>query len=108
MVKRLSAYSVAGSNNILKRKSVTVGTSAVQALLGNSKRVSYRIYSKGTNTDNIYHGHDNKVDSDSEDVILPGGILKDEGEWQTIYRGEVWLISGTASQTVTVEEIIKR
>lgn len=102
-----SSIKIEGSPNYLHKKTVTVGTTAVQALHKNKKRAGYRIISLSSNVDSIYHGHNSRVTSTSVDQILPGGKLIDEGVWETIYRGEVWLISGTASQSVEVEEIVK-
>lgn len=110
MVNRLSvgAFGAPGSRAILFRKTLTVGTSAVQALKANKERAGYRVIGAQSNSDNVYHDHDANVSTSSEDVIVPGGRLEDEGEWETIYRGEVWLISGTAGQSVTIEEIRRR
>lgn len=103
----MSTVKIAGSTNLLRTTTVTVGTTTVQVLLRNKERAGYRVIADSDNTDNIYHGSDSNVTTaNSPDVIAPGGRLEDVGLWNTIYRGEVWLISGTAAQTVTVEEII--
>jgi len=101
------AVKIAGSPNIVITTTHTIGTASSKVLDRNKKRAGYRIKSPATNTDSIYHGHNSRVAATSLDVILPGGELADQGDWLTIYRGEVWLISGTAAQTVTVEEIVK-
>lgn len=85
----------------------TIGTTATKVLDRNKRRILYRVKAALTNTDNIYHGPNNRVSTSSLDIIPPGGVLDDSGEWETIYRSEVWLISGTADQSVEVEEMVK-
>ena len=103
----MSTIKIAGSPNLLRSTVVTVGAAAVQALEQNKNRAGYRIIGPIGNTNNLYHGHDSRVAVTSDDIIVPGGRLEDEGEWLTIYRGEVWLISDAAGQTAIIEEIIR-
>lgn len=88
------------------RRSFTIGTTATQILLKNALRAGYRVISAIVNTGIIYHGYTSIVSASSPDYILPGGRLRDEGEWQSVHHGEVWLVSNLASQTVHVEEIL--
>lgn len=101
------AVKIAGSPNFLRTETFTIGTTATQVLLENKNRAGYRIIASDGNTGIIYHDKDGNVTTSSLDQILAGGRLEDMGEWDTIYRGEVWLISGSASQSATVEEIVK-
>lgn len=98
---------IAGSPSDVIRTTVTVGTTAVQALHANKARAGYRCIADDANVDNIVHGHNSLVTTSDEDVLAPGDILEDVGNWDTIYRGEVWFISGTAAQSVVIEEIVK-
>jgi len=98
---------IAGSDNILIKTTVTVGTAAGQALASNKNRVAYRVISDRANTDNLYHGINSLINTEEEDEILPGGRLIDDGDPITVYKGEVWLISGTAAQEAHIEEVVR-
>jgi len=102
------AVRIGGSSNYKTTATVAVGITAVRASEANKNRAGYRIIAPVTNVDSIYRGDDNRVATTDPDQILPGGRLIDEGEWNTIYRGEVWLISGTAAQSSIVEEIVRQ
>lgn len=100
-------YRIPDSGNYLSKNTHVVGTTAVKLLSDNKDRAGYRVLSSKSNIDMIWHGHDSGVSSSSLDAISPGGVLKDEGEWVTIYRGEVWAIAGSANQIVYTEEIVR-
>ena len=100
-------YKAPNSDNYLSKDSHVVGTTAVRLLGANKDRAGYRVHSSKSNIDLVWHGQDNEVSSSSLDQISPGGVLKDEGEWYTIYRGEVWAIAGSANQIVYTEEIVR-
>lgn len=89
------------------RREVTIGVTAVQVLKNQQLRAEYRIISAPANTDYIYHANNSLVTTSSLDRIPPGGSLVDEGPFGSIHKGEVWLISGTAAQTIEVWEKVR-
>lgn len=101
----VGAFRVEGADNILVVSTHTVGITAGKVLDKNKKRIGYRVISDKDNTDIIYHGYNNAVSTSSRDRISPDAILKDEGDMKTVYKGEIWLVSGSAAQTVEVQEI---
>lgn len=98
-------YQEARSDNVTSRVPHTVGTTAVKLLPALHTRAGWRVIAAQANLDFIYVGFDNNVSTTSPWKIAAGGILNDEGEWLTIYRGELWAISETAAQSVTVHDI---
>ena len=101
------ATRVGGSGNYVVETTHTIGATASKVLDREKNRAGYRVLADDDNAQDIYHGHNSRVTNASLDVIQPGGRLTDEGAWDTIYRGEVWLISNAANQNVIVQEIIR-
>jgi len=100
---------IVGSNTEVRRTPLTVvGVAAVQVLRGDRGRVAFRIYAAAYNWDNIFMGYDTGVTVlNSLDVCGPGEMLEDSG-YDTCYKGPIYLISGTATQYVIVEEVVTR
>jgi len=102
-------YQVVGANTELRRTPLTVvGVTAVRVLERNRARVAFRVYAAAFNWDNVFMGYDTGLTVlNSLDVCGPGEMLEDSG-YYTCYKGDVYLISGTATQYVIVEEVIMR
>jgi len=84
----------------------TIGVAATQVLQVNKARLAYRIIvpDHPTNSDVICHGYNSNITVATSYIdIMPGNTLEDQGKG--VYQGEVWLIAGTAGQTVYVEEV---
>lgn len=86
------------------RKSVTVGTTAVQVAVREYMRAEFRVIASESNTDNIYIGEYSTVTTSNVDFLSPGDIFVDGGPFESVHKEEWWLISGSASQTVEVVE----
>jgi len=96
----------AGGIQNVREETITVGTTAVQLLKENRKRVAYRIYSRGHNGDIISIGYNNRVSTAAvTKSIMPDGYIEDSGPLKVVYTGEIWAVAVLASQTVTVEEV---
>jgi hypothetical protein len=95
---------------------LTVGTSAVLALIGNQARVGWRVTYPATgivaaNTGRLHVGRGFQPSTDLASPII-GDMLQNGGELaearqfkeEKIWQGDVWLIDTVAAQTIIVEE----
>jgi len=98
------------NKSITDPRTVALGTqinaAVVQVLHSNKMRAGYRIIAAPGNAGRIYHGRNANVNNTSHEFIDAEGIIEDSGNWESIYRGEVWLIASIANQECTVIEII--
>jgi len=90
-------------------KAMIVGTTAVCCFRSNPYRTNAEFLSVIGNTGKIYFDTKSSVSTSSECVISPNERMKlEKFESVSVYKGEIWVISDTASQTLKAQENIYR
>lgn len=95
---------------------VTVGTSAVLALMGNAGRIAWRVTMPSSgiiagNTGRVHVGRGLPPSTDltspiTGDMVVQGGEVRETKQFKEdrVFNGDLWLIASAAGQVVIVEE----
>jgi len=84
---------------------IAVGATAIQLCYSDSNRLKAEVKGADDNVDNIYIYHDNRVTNAIYYAIIPPGEILEVGPED---KREIWGVSDTAAQSVTVREFINQ